>query len=123
MTTPDIYNSRVTNVIGGYKQIGKTVYVDVVCTLNATLSNTQSLPRLSYWEMLSNLPKASHNNSPLNITYWSNNDTRPVLSQAYMYQNQDSLNSSIYITGASSYTFNTGDTFHIRGTYEAQTSI
>lgn len=124
MTTPAAVSSRVKNLSGGYKQVGKIVYVDVTGEINISMSNTQNIPTMNYWDILTSLPVPVHR-TPLEITFLRSSDGRPILNSSYLYKTGEvgSENGTILITGSSNVDYADGDDFYIRGTYEALNSI
>ena len=124
MTAPSIITDRVASVSGGYKQVGKTVYVDVSGTINAAMQNTQMFPAFNYWSIFDNLPRPVQNES-LNIEFIRQSDSRPIFSMAILYVNSTvgTTRGSIEITGCNNVDYSVGDTFSIRGTYEAYSAI
>ena len=59
---------RLTSLTGGYKQVGKNVYVRLTCTLNQTAFDT-SVSSMGNFTLLSNMPEPA---------YWT-----PVLTGGY----------------------------------------
>ena len=112
MTAPTINSNRVKDVVGGYKQIGKTVYVDVYFTVNMNVTFTGvTYPRLSNWGLLSGLPAEK---------YYT------CLPCVYLDANEyfcDLLinvkNGAIALSGNNNFSTTIGDKVHVRGTYEA----
>lgn len=124
MTAPTIVESRVASVSGGYKQVGKTVYVDVSGVINASLSNNRTFPEFNYWTIFDSLPRPMQSES-LNIELIRNTDDRPIFLMAILYEwdYQGSERGAIEITGCNNVNYSVGDTFSIRGTYEAYSAI
>lgn len=57
-TTPAVYNSRVKNVTGGYKEVGGICYINIFGTVNAPDINTTCL-------IFQNIPPSLHDMIPL----------------------------------------------------------
>lgn len=112
MTAPTINSNRVKDVVGGYKQIGKTVYVDVYFTINMNVTfDGATYPRFSNWGILNNLPTEK---------YYT------CLPCMYLDVNQyfcDLLinvkSGNIALSSNNNFSTSIGDTVHVRGTYEA----
>ena len=125
MTAPTVVESRVTSLSGGYKQVGKTVYVDVSGTINAEMANIKTFPELSYWSIFDNLPRPLRDFESLSIDIIRASDNRPLFTTSLVYFNSSSsvLRGTIEITGCNNVDYSVGDTVSIRGTYEAYTAI
>lgn len=117
MTTPSIVNNnRVSNIVGGYKQIGKTVYVDVSCTVNITMDNTSMVfPMINGWGILYNLPVPAHE-----VEFACNYKKAKTDGYDRMYASAAILNNGYLYLDFAGFSAVSGDLIHIRGTYEAE---
>lgn len=118
MTTPTIYNNTVKNLVGGYKQVGKTVYVDMSFELAASFTPTQQFPLCNYYRLIDYLPK-NKNEVALNTLYRRASDNRPVAGMNIFITVESNI-SILCLTMNTGYAPNSNDKVCVRGTYEAE---
>lgn len=111
MTAPTISDNRVKDVVGGYKQIGKTVYVDVCFTLNVVQTfSVYTYPKLSNMGIFTGLPTEKYFTGLL-CTYL---DASGHFCDLLM----SVKNGSMTLSGSNNFSTSTSDIVHVRGTYE-----
>lgn len=120
MTAPSITNNnRISDIVGGFKQIGKTVYVDMSAKFGIQMDMTnKTFPEPSMWQMAFNFPVPKHDLTLPCIIY-KNDKTAKYYAISWLINTAQQYKGALYI-GSNNLTVNNTFSFTIRGTYQAE---